>query len=102
MKKFWTDASNTTLYQNWFGGIVNGLLFQGGLYDDSPLKTFIQKEFQNTQIKRDVDIGITDALKGKYQEFSSQNITSGDNLVNSLFASFAIPGFFPPAKAFGS
>ena len=102
MKKFWTDAGNTKLYQDWFGGIVNGLLLQGGLYDNSPLKAFIQKEFANTNIHRDIAIGIVDALKGSYQEFSEANITSGDNLVNSLYSSFSIPGFFPPVKAFGS
>lgn len=102
MKNFWTDAGSNKLYQDWFGGITTGLLFKGGLYDSSPLKTFIQKEFSSTTIKRNLGIGIVDVLKGEYKEFSEQNITSGDNLVNSLFASFAIPGFFPPASAFGS
>lgn len=53
-------------------------------------------------MKRSVAIGIVDALEGSYKEFSEANITSGDNLVQSLFASFAIPGFFPPVNAFGS
>lgn len=102
MKQFWTDFSNQKVYQDWFGGITTGLLVMGGLYDNSPMKTILQNEFKNTQINRDVYIGITDALKGKYQEFSKDNITQGTNLVDSLFSSFAVPGFFPPAKAFGS
>jgi predicted acylesterase/phospholipase RssA len=33
---------------------------------------------------------------------SSTIAKSMDNLVNTVFASFAYPGFFEPAKAFGS
>lgn len=41
MVKFWEDASNSKLYKDWIGGIVTGLLYKGGLYDDSPLKSFL-------------------------------------------------------------
>jgi hypothetical protein len=41
MENFWTLASQTKLYDDWTGGIVDGLIFKGGLYDSSPLKSFI-------------------------------------------------------------
>ena len=44
MTKFWEDAANAKLYKNWFGGIVRGLFFEGGLYDSSPLESFLKKE----------------------------------------------------------
>lgn len=64
MQKFWLDAGSNKLYQDWFGGIVTGLLFKGGLYDDSPLKTFLKKEIPSATIKRSLGIGIVDVLKG--------------------------------------
>jgi predicted acylesterase/phospholipase RssA len=42
MKDFWTTASTTTLYQNWFGGVAEGMFLKGGLYDSSPMKTFLE------------------------------------------------------------
>lgn len=37
MQEFWLEASNTTLYKDWRGGVTEGLMFKGGLYDSSPL-----------------------------------------------------------------
>ena len=42
LKNFWTAASNTTLYKDWVGGIIDGLILHGGLYNSEPLKTFIK------------------------------------------------------------
>jgi len=51
---------------------------------------------------RDVSIGIVDALKGQYKEFEDEDLSQGNNIVDSLFASFSVPGFFAPTDAFGS
>jgi predicted acylesterase/phospholipase RssA len=102
MQQFWIDAGNSKLYQNWWGGVIDGLFTKGGIYDSKPMKDFIQKEFVNTQVKRATDIGIVDVLSGQYLPFTEKNLTTGDNLINSLYASFALPGFFPPVEAFGS
>jgi len=48
MQKFWLDAGSAKLFQNWWGGVVQGLLYEGGLYDDTPLRDFISKEFTGT------------------------------------------------------
>jgi predicted patatin/cPLA2 family phospholipase len=66
------------------------------------MKDFISKEFSNVQIKRPLNIGIVDVLSGQYLPFNEKNLTSNDNLINALYASFALPGFFPPVEAFGS
>jgi hypothetical protein len=44
MKKFWLDAGNTKLYQDWWVGPWAALVSAGGIYDPAPLKTFIQNE----------------------------------------------------------
>jgi len=42
MQSFWKDASTTPLQKDWLGGLPEGLLVKGGLYDSSPLKKFIK------------------------------------------------------------
>ena len=105
MKQFWVNASTSTLYQNWWGGVITGLFKQGGLYDSAPLLKFLQEQLadlEHAEISRNLNLGIVDALKGHYVDFTEQNITEGDNLIYTMLASFAFPGFFPPVKAFGS
>ena len=41
MSTFWKSASNSELYKNWLGGIAEGLLIKGGLYNDAELKDFL-------------------------------------------------------------
>lgn len=105
MKKFWTDASKTELYNNWPLGIVQGVFYEGGLYDTTPLKTFIDEQTKDLEVQRDIKVGIVDVLSGKFTDFQKATLTnrnSEDNLSNLLYASFAWPGVFPPVKAFGS
>lgn len=102
MQKFWLDAGANKLYQNWWGGVVDGLFTKGGIYDSAPMKAFLQKEFTNVNMYRAMSIGIVDVLSGKYLPFTDKNLTTGDNLINALYASFALPGFFAPVEAFGS
>lgn len=49
-----------------------------------------------------MDIGITDVVDGSYKDFSAANITAGANLVEALYASLSVAGFFPPADVLNS
>lgn len=102
MKDFWNTASTTTLYDNWFGGIARGMFYEGGLYDSAPLKKFIKSQFAGTTLSRAINVGIADILSGDFLSFTEANMTTGNNLVDVLYASFAFAGFFPPVEAFGS
>ena len=104
MNTFWTNASNSELYKNWLGGIAEGLLIKGGLYNDSELLTFLKSDKGLNDItpnKRWLDIGITDVLKGTYKDMHSEDLT-GDDFYNTMYAEFAYAGFFPPVDAMGS
>ena len=97
MVTFWENASNAKLYQDWIGGIVTGLLYKGGLYNDAPTMDFLQTELTDiSPTQRWVDVGLTDVLKGQYVDFTGDQLT-GDEFYNVLFAQFAQAGFFPPA-----
>jgi hypothetical protein len=43
MKQFWLAGGRTPLFDDWYGGIVTGLTLEGGLYDPSPLKDFLNE-----------------------------------------------------------
>jgi hypothetical protein len=70
MEQFWVDASHSSLYKNWLGGIARGLFFEGGLYNSAPLETFLKKEFKDSTVKRDLNIGIVDVKDGTYRGFN--------------------------------
>lgn len=98
MVTFWDNASNSKLYKDWVGGVAEGLLLKGGLYNDAPLKDFLATELSDiTSMQRSVDIGITDVLNGQYVDFTDANLES--NLQDAMFASFSYAGFFPPSES---
>jgi hypothetical protein len=50
---------------------VSGLFLKGGLYDPTPLKEFLTKEFGgDVKMQRDIKIGIVNALDGQYLDFT--------------------------------
>jgi predicted acylesterase/phospholipase RssA len=109
MKQFWADASKQPLYQNWWVGPWAALISSGGIYDPSPLKAFLTSELSKLEVNaqnplyRALNIGILDVLKGTYLNMNDEIIDkSNDSLIDTLFSSFATPGFFPPAKAFNT
>ena len=104
MNTFWTNASTSELYKNWLGGIAEGLLIKGGLYNDEKLLDFLKSDKGLNDItpnKRWLDIGITDVLKGTYVDKHAADLT-GDDFYNTMYAEFAFAGFFPPVDAMGS
>ena len=67
MITFWQNSSNSKLFKDWLGGIVQGLTMEGGLYNNALLKTFLTHELADlSPMARFVDVGITDVLTGKY------------------------------------
>jgi len=51
---------------------------------------------------RDTHIGLVDMNKGDYILYGNTQLSSVDNLVNALYASMSVPGYFTPVQAFGS
>lgn len=45
MQTFWENSSTTKLWQDWPAGLIEGLLFKGGLYNNKNLKNFLTAEF---------------------------------------------------------
>ena len=98
MKTFWDNATNTKLYKDWLGGLAEGLLLKGGLWNDKAVLSFLQTELADiTPSQRWIDVGLTDVLKGTYVDFQAEGL-AGDNLYNVMYAQFAQAGVFPPVE----
>lgn len=41
MKTFWDNSANTKLYKDWLGGLAEGLLVKGGLWNDAAVLPFL-------------------------------------------------------------
>ena len=102
MKKFWEDSANFKMYKSWLGREAEGLLWKGGLWNDEATLGFVTDQFANmTPNQRWVDVGLTDALKGTFVDFKSEDLT-GDMLNNVMYGQFAAAGVFPPAEFNGT
>jgi len=98
MKTFWDNSTNTKLYKDWLGGLAEGLLLKGGLWNDAAVLDFLKTEMKDiTATNRWIDVGLTDVLKGTYVDFKESQLT-GDNLYNVMYAQFANAGIFPPVS----
>ena len=98
MKTFWDNSSNADLYKDWLGGLAEGLLIKGGLWNDKGVLTFLKSEMADiSPTNRWIDVGLTDVLKGTYVDFMEDGLT-GDDLYNVMYAQFAQAGVFPPTE----
>jgi len=98
MKTFWDNSANTKLYKDWLGGLAEGLLLKGGLWNNKNVLDFLKTEMADiTASNRWIDVGLTDVLKGTYVDYQEAAL-NGDNLYNVMYAQFAQAGVFPPVE----
>ena len=92
MQNLWFNINNSAVFQSWSGGIVDGLLYRPGLFDDSPLKRTMHGYIQTT-LQRNISVGTCDLQDGTFYNFDQ---TIGlDNMVEATVCSASIPAFFP-------
>jgi len=86
------------LYKDWIGGVGEGLLLKGGLYNNKQLEAFLETELSDIGAPvRNVNVGLADVLSGKWMDFNLRV-----NFMDVMKGSFAYAGFFPPYKAMGT
>jgi hypothetical protein len=88
----WRNIQASDVYQDWPGGIIDGVLFQPSIYDTSPLLTFLQEKF-NKPIQRKISLGSCNANNGSFVRFDES--LSHDDLITAVRASSAMPILFP-------
>ena len=98
MKTFWENSTNTKLYKDWLGGLAEGLLLKGGLWNDAAVLDFLKTEMADiSATNRWIDVGLTDVLKGTYVDVQESGLV-GDDLYNVMYAQFAQAGIFAPVE----
>ena len=93
---FWSSLNGTEdIFTEWSPGgdigLVNGLLFERGLYTNAPSISLALKWVTNPGI-RNVTVGSTNFDLGIFQTFS-ENV--GRGLIDGVIASGSLPFFFP-------
>jgi len=97
------------LYQEWWVGHWAAFLSAEGIFDNSPLKSFLNSELKKlglndaSTFSRNFEIGFIDFMKGTFFSVNQTTDFKGyKDIVDTLFGSFSFPGFFSPTQAFSS
>ncbi|EFA74705.1 hypothetical protein PPL_11534 [Heterostelium album PN500] len=96
----WLKITPEQVYVNWKGGVVDGALFQRGIYNTEPLTTFLTESINITALKqsdRGFMIGATNLDTGMFDQFYKTD----SDIVKAVAASASIPGLFPPTEKNG-
>jgi predicted patatin/cPLA2 family phospholipase len=97
LQSFWNSFSSATLYSDWVGGLVTGLLYESGLFDTAAMKKTIKNLAPGTKFSRWLGVGCTDLISGNYVFFNSTGQTLA-NMLTGIYASASDPGIFPLVK----
>lgn len=80
-----------SVYVDWKGGVIEGLTFRSGLYNNEPLRKTIAKYF--TTLKRNITVGTCNLDNGGFVNYNET--TGNTNIQQAAICSSSIPGFFP-------
>lgn len=84
--------NNSQIFVEWKGGLIDGLLFQRGLYNTDPLEKLVRTNFIYP-IQRNFSVGSTNLDTGMLNTF---NNSIGNAAIDAVMCSSAIPFVFPP------
>ncbi|CAG9329139.1 unnamed protein product [Blepharisma stoltei] len=90
----WLNINNSsTIFEEWNDGIIGGLFFHSGLYNNAPLKKFV-KERSQRGIHRNITVGSTNLDTGLYGQFNES--LGNENMTTAILCSADPPAYFPP------
>ena len=93
MVDFWNSIyNNSQIYDDWPGGDLVGLLFEGGLYTNAPAVE-LGKIWITGARQRGISCGSANLDTGLFGTF---NESVGAAIVDAITASASVPFFFPP------
>ena len=93
MLNIWLSLNgSSSVYKQWAGGEIDGLLFHSSIYDTAPLIETLRNDFKYG-IQRNVTVGSTNLDTGYFYTF---NEDLGDAILDGIISSASPPFFFPP------
>ena len=78
-------------YKDWIGWLLQGLFYESGLFDSTPMIDTIKK-YDKGSYKRFFGVGTTDLYSGSYVFFNSSDPEEMDT---GIYIGSSRPGIFP-------
>lgn len=93
----WRSVNFGTVFKFWPGGLLESFT-QSAIVDNTPLMNLVHEKLGNRKQERAFIAGTADVNSGTYKQFLYENIGEpvSEHMYNSIFASSAMPGVFPP------
>jgi len=92
LTKMWEGVSKNDVYKNYPGGIIQGLLYEEGVFDTTPAYNFLMSKVTRPLVRK-VALGSTDMKSGEFFRFT-EKYTDAD-IIESIMCSSAVPMLFP-------
>lgn len=96
MLGLWSELKASDIYRNWWGGIVEGIFFEEGLWDNHYEMDFLNETFQKfpeRKLFRKVNINTVEFNTGEVYTFNET--WPFDDLARAIRASTSMPFAFP-------
>lgn len=91
----WKSIPEYEAFKQWPGGYAEGLFLRKGLFDIEPGREWVKANIGNRTIQRKVSFASVDADTAEYFVIDyNQTDSQPEDLLDSAFASAAIPGIF--------
>lgn len=99
----WHSVNFETVFKFWPGGWREGIFEQSAVVDNTPLMNLVYEKLGDRKLERTFIAGTADMNKGSYEFFKYENVGEpvSQHMYDSIFASSAMPGIFPPIERDG-
>ena len=92
----WNSLKGSDVFEMWKGGLIYGLLWEEGIFNNQPLVDFVNSQVGGKVLKRKVSFGTADANSAGYEIYDyNATHTLPSDYVMSAVASASIPFAFP-------
>ena len=92
----WNDLTSSDVFTNWPGGLVEGILDEQGIFNNTNLENFFKNKLGDRFIEKRITIGTADMSTGTFQAYDYYSTNLTQDYVNHVLASTAMPFAFPP------
>ena len=95
----WLSLNNSAVYVNWPGGLVEGLIYEYGIFNNAPCKETL-KYYYNKGFRRNITVGATNYNDATTVQFTERLL--GDEMLEGVVSSGTPPFIFPHQQFRGS